>query len=416
MENLSQSRILYLISGHNAGRLNYAEQSELEAWAYSSPENGETFRRLTDQKAIGEEIAQWSTSDTETALLNVRSRIRIRKRRRNNVILWAAIFIAALLSYGIYSLIFTSAMHRAFKFDDVYNIAGNVQPGTDRATLTLAGGQVVDLNGTDTGTVAVQQGMKISKAANGQLIYQEVTQRTGDKDAQALTGNNYNTISTPKGGQYQVRLPDGSKVWLNAASTLRYQANMSLSHPRIVELSGEAYFEVAPVFSAQQSHAAKQRLPFIVRTATQQVQVLGTHFNVSSYADEKNAVTTLLEGSVKVSVMKGARPSVLLKPGEQALASESDLQVRAADTEMAIAWKNGEIRFNNAPLHEILKQAARWYNIEIVYKGALPSEKLSGGIKRSDKLDVLLRILALQGLTFEMEQTANGHRLIVLDK
>lgn len=415
MENLSQSRILYLISGHNAGRLSYAEQSELEAWVSSSTGNDETFRRLTDQKAIGQEIANWSTSDTETALLNVRSRISVRKRRRNSVILWAAIFISALLSYGIYSLIFTSAMHRAFKFDDVYNMASNVQPGTDRATLTLAGGRVVDLSGTDTGTVAVQQGMKISKAANGQLIYQEVAQRTGDKDDQAPAGNNYNTISTPKGGQYQVRLPDGSKVWLNAASTLRYQANMSLSQPRIVELSGEAYFEVAPVFSVRQSHAGKQRLPFIVRSATQQVQVLGTHFNVSSYADEKNAVTTLLEGSVKVSAMRSGR-SVLLKPGEQTLATESDLQVRAADTEMAIAWKNGEIRFSNAPLHDILKQAARWYNIEIVYKGALPSEKLSGGIKRSDKLDVLLRILALQGLTFEMEQTATGHRLIVLDK
>ncbi|WP_461791542.1 FecR family protein [Pedobacter sp.] len=416
MEESSQSRILYLISGYNAGRLNYAEQSELNAWASSSPKNRDAFIQLTDGQAIAEQIAGWRIDDTERSLSSVRYLINVRRRKRNNIILWAAIFLSALLSYGIYWLLLTADLHRAGKTDDVFDIARNVRPGTDRATLTLAGGKVVDLGGTETGTVAVEQGVKISKSASGQLVYQKAIHGSNDSDEQGRQVSSYNTISTPKGGQFQVHLPDGSKVWLNAASTLRYQANMSLSQPRVVELSGEAYFEVAKIFSAQQSGAGKQRLPFIVRSASQQIQVLGTHFNVSSYADERNVVTTLLEGSIKVSALRGDRPSALLRPGQQTLIGKNGLEVIPADTELAVAWKNGEIRFRNAPLHEILKQAARWYNIEIIYRGALPSERLSGGIRRSDKLDVLLRILALQGLKFEIEQTPTGQRLIVLDR
>jgi len=196
-----------------------------------------------------------------------------------------------------------------------------------------------------------------------------------------------------------VRLPDGTRVWLNAASSLHYPTSMSQAR-RVVELTGEAYFEVA-------HNKAK---PFVVVTASQDIEVLGTHFNVNSYQDEINTVTTLIEGSVKVSTEK---QQMLLKPGQQSIGTDNRLKVLTADMEQALAWKNGQIRFSNATLEEILKQAARWYNIDIRYNGTLPVVKLTGAISRSDNMDVLLKLLELNEVKFDLSSTGKGYQLII---
>ena len=268
----------------------------------------------------------------------------------------------------------------------------DAEPGSNRATLTLAGGKRINLDDAESGNLAEQAGVQITKAADGQLIY-NVSGANQNTSVQ-------NTVTTPNGGQYEVQLPDGSKVILNAASSLTYPVSFAKQKQRIVELSGEAYFEVA--------HNKAQ--PFLVKTASQTVEVLGTHFNINSYPDEKNIATTLAEGSVKVS-SKGN--SKLLKPGEQSLNTDGSISIRQADMETALAWKNGNIIFKSAGIEEIMKQVKRWYNIEAVYEGQIPQRTFSGGISRSSKLSVLLNILKDSGVNYEFKETSKGKTLII---
>lgn len=223
--------------------------------------------------------------------------------------------------------------------------------GKNAATLTLANGEKIELSEARIGKLADQAGIQISKTKDGQLLY-EVKEQVNAK------ANTWNTLSTAKGETYMVRLPDGTKVWLNTASSLKYPASFAKLKKRDVELSGEAYFEVA-----------KDPLqPFVVKTATQNVEVLGTHFNINSYTDENGTKTTLLEGAVKVSLRDGILSRVI-KPGEEVLNIQQQLQVRPANLKDAVAWKSGYFRFNNENLESIMRQVSRWYDVDVVYAG-----------------------------------------------
>lgn len=223
--------------------------------------------------------------------------------------------------------------------------------GRNTATLTLADGEKIELSEARIGKVADQAGIRISKTKDGQLIYEISDQVTA-------TANKWNTLSTAKGETYMVRLPDGTKVWLNTASSLKYPASFAKLKKRDVELSGEAYFEVAK----DPAH------PFVVKTETQNVEVLGTHFNINSYMDENSTRTTLLEGAVKVSLRNGILSRVI-KPGEEVLNRQQQLQVRPANLKDAVAWKSGYFRFNNENLESIMRQVSRWYDVDVVYAG-----------------------------------------------
>ncbi|RQO66497.1 anti-sigma factor [Pedobacter sp. KBW06] len=223
--------------------------------------------------------------------------------------------------------------------------------GKNTATLTLANGEKIELSEARIGKLADQAGIQISKTKDGQLIYEV-------RDEANATANKWNTLSTAKGETYMVRLPDGTKVWLNTASALKYPATFSNLKKRSVELNGEAYFEVAK----DQLH------PFVVKTAEQEVEVLGTHFNINSYTDENSTKTTLLEGAVKVSLVNGMLSKVI-KPGEEVLNIQQQLQVRPANLKDAVAWKSGYFRFNNETLESIMRQVSRWYDVEVVYEG-----------------------------------------------
>jgi transmembrane sensor len=271
-----------------------------------------------------------------------------------------------------------------------------VMPGTNKATLTLSDGRTIALEDLKSGLVAEVNGARILKAKDGYLVY------TLNDKGQPINNSTplINTIKTPNGGQYQVKLPDGSEVTLNAASSLRYPAVFT-GQQRVVELSGEAYFDVA-------HNRAK---PFIVKTATQVVQVLGTHFNINAYADEARTVTTLEEGSVKVSAGTDARN---IKPGQETiLSSDNVMRVRQADLDIALAWKNNKMMFKDAGIEEIMRQVARWYNIKVEYQGAIPEDTITGTISRSSDLSSVLKMFESLEIKFSLVQTSKGKKLII---
>jgi ferric-dicitrate binding protein FerR (iron transport regulator) len=263
----------------------------------------------------------------------------------------------------------------------------DVSPGGDKAVLTLADGRKIILDTASNGALALQEGTKVIKLG-GQLTY-----NTEGSSTQVL----YNTITTPRGGQFQLELADGSKVWLNAASSLRYPTAFT-GKERTVELTGEGYFEVAH----------NPAMPFHVKAGEMNVQVLGTHFNINIYEDEPAIRTTLIEGEVNVSKKEKA---IKLSPGQQAAfdnAGELTLN-KNVNTDEIIAWKEGYIHFENADLKTILRQVARWYDIEIVYEGFNSNQTFFAILKRSNGLRKLLESLQDNNIKY----TIDGKKLIV---
>nr|WP_121271886.1 FecR family protein [Pedobacter schmidteae] len=246
----------------------------------------------------------------------------------------------------------------------------HIDPGKNRAVLTLANGKVIDLSDARTGVI-----ISASKLAytDGTLI-------------QNNEASLFQTVTTPRAGQYQVVLPDGTRVWLNAASSLKFPSSFATASVRKVELSGEGYFEVAK----------DKRHPFMVKTERQEITVLGTHFNVTAYADEMTTKTTLLEGKVQVSKLQakaGGADAKVLKPGEQTVLSSTAFDVLKTDTEEAVAWKNGYFRFNNENIVSIMRKLERWYNIEVRYEGTVSNEVFSGTASRFKSVGEVLEML-----------------------
>ncbi|WP_158642876.1 FecR family protein [Mucilaginibacter ginsenosidivorax] len=272
--------------------------------------------------------------------------------------------------------------------------AHNIKPGINKATLTLANGKKLVLTDSLQGQLASEAGVKISKTKQGQIVY---TIAPGeDSNHQALQ---YNTLTTKESEQFQVILPDGSHVWLDAASSLKYPVAFS-GNERKVELTGQGYFEV--------SHNAA--MPFIVKTPKTEVQVLGTHFNVSAYNDDQDTRTTLLEGAVRI---KSKQAAAVLKPGEQAILNDKgQLTVnKDIDAEMEIAWKNGLFDFKKAGIEQIMVKASRWYDIKVKYEGKIPKTKLTGRMSRNVDIAELLGILEFEGIKFRVE----GKNITVID-
>ncbi|WP_276346233.1 FecR domain-containing protein [Daejeonella sp. JGW-45] len=253
----------------------------------------------------------------------------------------------------------------------------DILPGGNRATLTLADGRRIDLNEARNGELANQSGIRVTKTADGQLVY------TISDSGPASEDLSYNTIETPYGGQYQVNLPDGSRVWLNSASSLKYPVHFS-GKERKVEITGEVYFEVA----------RNPAMPFRVKNEGQTIEVLGTHFNVMSYPGESTINTTLLEGSVKVFSSKGSK---LLTPGQQARNGNGGIDVVTVDTEEVIAWKNGFFIFKSEDAQSIMRQISRWYDVDIEIQGDISRKNFGGRISRSRNISEVLEVLESTG-------------------
>jgi transmembrane sensor len=265
------------------------------------------------------------------------------------------------------------------------------QPATPDILIEAGGNKAVLIDGSG-------KSINLSHTKNGLIIKDgKFNYDDGSEVGQQEQIPKEFTLSTPRGGQYQVTLPDGTRVWLNAASSLKFPTAFAGLKSREVDLTGEAYFEVTK----------DPEKPFIVKTAAQQVRVLGTHFNIQAYAGEREEKTTLLEGSVRVDIVNdNAKSSTLvLKPGQQSILRGQQLQVIKVDPSMAVDWKNAFFVFDHDQLEDILKKVARWYDVEIIYLDQrVKKEIFSGRISRSEKVTEVLKKLSLTGaVKFEIE-------------
>src|SRR6186713_2562587 len=389
----SNVRITELTIKYIKEELSPAEEIELNEWLDSSPGNRERFNERIREENILEGLAVWEDARAGKAAARARidladgdpkqSRlVQLRSRIRGA---WVAAAILVIIS-GAWLLWFNQK-GASIPLANKATINNDLPPGGNKATLKLADGAVIVLDNAQNGNLARQGVTEIVKAANGQLVYN----MAGKGGAVG-----YNTVTTPPGGQYQVTLPDNSKVWLNAASSIRFPTAFS-GGKREVEITGEAYFEVAK----------NKMMPFQVKANEMYVTVLGTHFNIMAYHDETSIQTTLLEGSVRIN--KGSQ-AALLSPGQQARVNGQVKVVNDVNTEEAVAWKNGSFEFNGADIETVMRTLARWYNVDIKYEGNMTSRRLTAQVDRNKNASEVLQILESAGYHFRID----GKTIIVL--
>lgn len=370
--------ILELIAKYLDDPNNALYKSQVDIYRSQSSKNEALFKEMERIWLLSGKAAALNLVDQNDAIAKFQLRIANKNHRiakkKSSFIRWAAAAVVFLaVATSIY--LFTNK-------DILANIgkreyASDALPGGNKAILVLANGKRISLTDVNNGDIVEEAGLSITKTSDGQLVYTVKNSSSDSNQEQA-----FNTIETPKGGMWQVKLPDGSAVWLNAASSLTYPLAFSNGKNRMVELKGEAYFEIA-----------KDPLhPFVVKTSKQDVQVLGTHFNINSYSDEMTVKTTLLEGSVLVSPNQGIAEPLVLKPGEQAVLTTAGIDVREVDTDEAIDWKNGYFMFNNEKQESIMRKIARWYNVKVTYADAeARAVTYYGSISRFENVSKVLR-------------------------
>jgi hypothetical protein len=370
----NKAQLLRIVQRYLAGKATATEIKFLESYYdfFKHEENVLDNLISEERKLLGEKMQ-----------VNIMAGIEMPPKTDNIRPLWS-VFIkvctaAAILIVGITG--FYIAFHKKAQQQTAYQ--HDILPGSNKAVLTLANGQKIDLNDAKSGVLAKQAGISITKSENGQLIYainNHISLNKNDVQTAMLT----NKIETPNGGQYQVILPDGTHVWLNAASSLTYPTSFSETE-RKVSLKGEGYFEVAK----------NPKKPFKVEVNDQtEVKVLGTHFNINAYNEEKTINTTLLEGSV---LLKSNYQSAKLIPGQQGQVSKSNDQialVNNANINQIIAWKNGLFSYDTASLDMIMKQVERWYDVRVVYEDDVKAEFVAK-LPRNLPLSELLKLLEL---------------------
>lgn len=375
---MNKEELKSLLEKFDAGHCTAEEVGMLESW-YLQWRTDEEID-LADAEAEQRIDHIWSRLDEDPEV------------QKTPLRLWPRFAAAAVILIALSSALFFY-LHRGGSTPAMI-AKQDVPAGGNKAYLTLADGKRIVLNDAANGQLAKETGVAISKSAGGQLIY-----TLSDQGTAQTTQPRYNKIETPKGGQYQVVLPDGTKVWLNSASSLRFPAMFTNLKKREVELDGEAYFEVA--------HNKKQ--PFIVKTARQELSVLGTHFNLSSYAEEEVTKTTLLQGAVLIHRLGAivnpveGKDFAVLKPGQQATLRQH-IQTGPADIEMATAWKDGNFLFNELDLKSILQQLSRWYDVEVDYSHVPENRFFTVFISRSVNLSKVLEMLEIAGgIQFEID-------------
>lgn len=305
---------------------------------------------------------------------------------------WA---VAAMLFLTVGAALFYFIQTSGTNAVDQADIAHAVlKPGKEKAILRLADGTVIDLEQAGNGKIRNKAGIVVTKTDDGKLVYDT-------KNGAARSGAvSYNTLLTPRGGQYKVILPDGSAIWLNAASSLRFPTHF-VGNDRRVELMGEGYFEIKK----------NTDQPFVVVSGGQEVTVLGTHFNINAYRENNFIKTTLLEGAVKI---RKGEVSCLLEPGQEASLNTGNSRFsvdKNADVDAAIAWKEGRFSFDETNIKEVMQQISRWYDVEVVYKGDFSNVELTGIIPRAANAGQVLKLL--KG-TQQVDFIINGRIITVI--
>jgi hypothetical protein len=367
-EAMEQKDVKYLLLKYQAGNATEQEKTLIENWMlYGAAGDID----LTDKELLHD-------------LIEIRQRLKIDEPQRK-VALWPRITAAAIvlifLSIGGYLLLNKQPPKQPIADKQLHNDAA---PGGNKATLTLANGRQISLTDAKPGILISQDNTIINKTAQGEIVY-KVT-------AKNITGQiAYNTITIPRTGKWAVILPDGSKAWLDAASSIRFPIAFT-GADRTVQITGQVYFEVV--------HNAAQ--PFRVIANGETIEDIGTHFNVNAYSDEPVVKTTLLEGSVKVSKND---QKVILKPGQQSVTSSinNNILVKETETEDAVAWKEGYFNFKKASIQTVMREFARWYDVEVKYEGKTPTSMITGKVPRDVKASQALKILSYLDIHFRIE-------------
>lgn len=381
-------RFLYLLGRYEQGMATEAEEAAFLAF-FGDPDNRAEieglFVGMLDHTALGEvpDPARWQPvidrildkAGNDIAQMPSLKRGLLGNLRRHRW--WAAAAIILLcIASGSYFFFFNKSNSGIAKTETRQSYKNDIPPGGNKAILTLSGGQKIILDSAANGTLAQQGNTNIIKVDSGKLAY-----AAGTSQEEVV----YNILTTPRGGQYRLTLPDGTDVWLNAASSIRYPTAFA-GNERRVELTGEAYFEV--------KHNAA--MPFKVKTRDMLIEDLGTSFNVMAYEEEPMIKTTLLEGSVRVTK---APASIVLEPGQQALVDASGKMslIWDADIEAALAWKNGLFRFRDESIETIMRQVSRWYDVDVEYQGNVKDMRFGAAISRKENVSKLLQFLELTG-------------------
>lgn len=420
MQESAVNRIVHLLLLQQKSEITEQEQQELDTWTNASEANRQFIQRCLDQQQVAVSLEQMDKIDEEAAWRSMIEKNEIESVpvipiRRHKTWQWiAAAAIIGVVATGAY-LYLNKGAEKATPEVVVIDKGENIQPGTNKATLTLSDGRTITLDEQKDGTLAREGGAAVNKQGDA-LIYKTDAQNTF-KDGPVT----YNTVATPRGGSFAVTLPDKSTVWLNADASIRFPTAFTGAERR-VQITGEVYFEVAKNVNK----------PFIVTIlpaigeageSLGEVKVLGTHFNIRAYNDEPTIRTTLLEGSVQVSAgssqpgTPNAKPeTVVLKPTQQAsISSQSNkslgIMVQTADVESVIAWKNGYFDFKATPLTDILKEIKRWYSdIDVIELKMPADEAFTAPVPRNVPLSTMLKILeSTDRVHFELK----GKTLIV---
>lgn len=369
-----------LLEKYRTGNLTNEEKVMVELWLFNFRNEGADLSEETIE-TIGKDVFR------ELPLKQPQTRL-----------LWRRIFVAACLfiAAAIGLLFYLNSTHKVTQ--PLAAVAEDILPGGNKAVLTLSNGKKISLTDVGKGELAKQSGIRISKTRDGQLVYQVSTSDLPVGSAEV----EYNTVETPRGGQYQIDLPDGTKVWLNAASHLKFPLSFANLTERRIELTGEAYFEV-------EKDAGK---PFVVSTEKQSVHVLGTHFNVNAYGDDPIVKTTLLEGSVRVQHEGVPGDYRILVPGQQSQISlaATPIQVVKVDPLIETAWKNGKFSFENEPIENIMRQISRWYDVDVVYQDNVAGKTVWGSINRYSNVSKVLSVVERTG---KIHFKVKGRRVIV---
>ncbi|MBB6499002.1 FecR family protein [Pedobacter cryoconitis] len=384
-----QFHISKLITRFLRGTINTEEQAELDNWIAASADNRK-FMEGFSEELLAADLQVFRSVNEDAIWAKVQQRLESAKAPKKTEFkvlqrIYYRVAVAATIALmcGIW---FYTSRHLEGSATTKNFLTNDIAPGKTGATLTLSNGKTIVLGGEKDGKLAEEPGISISKTKDGQLEY-TISGTAGS------TEGKMNTLSTAVGQTYILNLPDHSRVYLNAASSLTYPSSFSGSKIRRVELLGEGYFEIAE----DKAH------PFVVVSLGQQVEVLGTHFNINAYQNEPALKTTLMEGSVRVSNTSG-KQFLVLKPGQQSILTEDGIQVTKVDTDLAIAWKNNEFMFENESIENIMRMVERWYNVEVVYIGARPTERFVGVVSRFDNVSKVLQLLeSTGGVNFKIE-------------
>lgn len=371
---MNETQILALLKKYQEGTLSKEDKDKLDAWYLYKASNTNL------------QLNEYELQDSYDVL---KSKLPLQPKTKV-ISLWPRVAVAAsivlLLGTGVFY--FTKPQEQNIQ---VVEKTKEIAPGGTRGILTLSNGKQIVLGEISAKDTIAKEGQKdevtIKMNANGVITYII----NPDAEAPKNAANSFNTLSTPTGGQYNIVLADGTKVFLNTVSSIKYPTQFN-EDKRVVELEGEAYFEVAK----------NKNKPFIVKSGNQSIEVLGTHFNVHAYDNESVTKTTLLEGSVAVSYKN---QKSILKPGQQSNVSDNfnKIKIREVDTEAAIAWKNGRFKFDNADLKSVMKQLERWYGIKVEYRGDVSDVRFNGGTFMNKNLSEVLKVLELSNIKFKVE-------------